>query len=77
MGFSRLAFRTRLTVHSPLLRDGTTPQIPAVSLNVLLFFSASRVYIAVASVVNARDGNIYSRREKTCLIVRMGRCAEG
>ena len=31
------------------------PQIPAVSLNVLRFFSASRASIAVASVVNARD----------------------
>ena len=39
------------------------PQISAVSLNVLRFFSASRASIAVASVVNARDGNRYSRRE--------------
>ena len=62
-GFRGSPFHTRLTARSSRLWDGTAPQMPAVSLNVLLFFSASRASIAVASINNARDGNRYSRRE--------------
>ena len=61
----------------PRLRDGTAPQIPAVSLNILFFFSASRIVFFVARDVFPRDEKYYSRREKTYLIVRMERCQAG